>query len=56
METLVSGVCLYCVEDMSEMFAHSDFDGVISKWDVSSVKYKQFMFEESAFSGGKIIS
>ena len=36
---------------MRGMFAYSQFDGDISKWDVSGVKNMAAMFEDSEFSG-----
>ena len=32
------------ITDMSYLFAHLDFNGDISKWDVSNVKYMNCMF------------
>ena len=34
------------ITDMSDLFANSDFNGDISKWDVSNVKFKSRMFED----------
>lgn len=39
------------VEDMSDMFAHSQFNGDISKWNVSNVIDMRFMFYKSQFNG-----
>ena len=33
------------------MFEESKFNGDISNWDVSSVKYMYHMFEKSKFNG-----
>ena len=35
------------VEDMSALFEGTDFNGDISKWDVSNVKSMRFMFSRS---------
>ena len=39
------------IEDMSEMFAWSDFNGDISEWDVSNVNNMNQMFINSLFDG-----
>jgi hypothetical protein len=39
------------IDDMSDLFAHSDFNGNISEWDVSNVKYMGAMFHKSKFNG-----
>ena len=39
------------VENMSDMFHESDFDGDISQWDVSNVKNMMRMFYASEFNG-----
>ena len=36
---------------MEVMFAHSNFNGDISGWDVSKVKYMYSMFFKSKFNG-----
>ena len=36
---------------MDSMFMHSEFDGDISKWDVSGVKNMSWMFYGSQFNG-----
>ena len=36
---------------MSNMFSRSKFNGDISKWNVSSVRYMGYMFYNSKFSG-----
>ena len=36
---------------MSYMFVYSEFNGDISKWDVSNVKDMAFMFSKSKFTG-----
>lgn len=38
------------IEDMSYLFCESDFNGNISKWDVSNVKNMEGMFAQSAFN------
>ena len=35
------------VKDMSYIFAHSQFNGDISKWDISAMPYTTFMFDKS---------
>lgn len=39
------------ITDMSRLFMGSDFNGVISEWDVSNVTDMSGMFEESSFKG-----
>lgn len=39
------------IEDMEKIFYGVDFDGDISKWDVSNVKSMYKMFTRSKFSG-----
>ena len=39
------------IEDMSEVFAHSQFNGDISNWDVSEVWSMSEMFACSKFNG-----
>ena len=39
------------ITDMSELFYGSNFNGNISKWNVSSVKDMSFMFYNSLFNG-----
>ena len=39
------------IEDMSEVFAHSQFNGDISNWDVSKVECMGGIFRESQFNG-----
>ena len=44
------------IENMSWLFSKvgyslHDFDGDISKWDVSNVKQMEYMFERSSFKG-----
>jgi len=39
------------VADMSDMFSHSNFNGDISKWDVSNVTDDYGMFFHSNFNG-----
>ena len=39
------------IDDMSELFINSKFNGDISRWDVSKVKDMSFMFEGSNFNG-----
>ena len=34
------------ITDMSYLFAYSNFNGDISKWDVSNVRYMQAMFDD----------
>lgn len=36
---------------MSDLFYYSEFNGDISKWDVSNVENMNSMFEESSFNG-----
>ena len=38
------------ITDMSNLFSKSNFNGDISKWNVSSVKYMSDMFSESLFN------
>ena len=39
------------ITDMSNLFYKSEFNGDISKWDVSKVENMQFMFAYSKFTG-----
>ena len=39
------------VSSVTTMFSHSQFDGDISGWDVSSVTNMSCMFRESQFDG-----
>ena len=39
------------ITDMSWLFNNSEFNGNISKWDVSNVKYTHGMFSLSCFNG-----
>jgi surface protein len=39
------------IDDMSDLFRHSEFNGDISKWDVSRVTNMSCMFFESKFNG-----
>lgn len=39
------------IEDMSYLFANSNFNGNIADWNVSNVKYMYGMFESSEFNG-----
>ena len=39
------------VTDMSHMFERSNFNGDISKWNVSNVKDMTGMFKQSSFDG-----
>ena len=39
------------VEDMLNMFSHSQFNGDISKWDVRNVSDMSYMFANSQFNG-----
>ena len=39
------------ITDMSNLFAHSEFNGDISKWDVSNVTNMRSMFCNSVFDG-----
>ena len=39
------------IEDMSNLFLHSTFNGNISKWNVSNVKDMSEMFVDSFFNG-----
>lgn len=41
----------FLVTDMDSLFKDSDFNGDISKWDVSRVKYMDYMFYNSLFNG-----
>ena len=41
------------VTDMSNMFRNTIFNGVISKWDVSSVVYMRYMFDDSPLARRK---
>ena len=38
------------IEDMSQLFQNSDFNGDISQWDVSNVEYMTLMFYGSKFN------
>ena len=39
------------IDNMTEIFKDSDFNGDISKWDVSNVKEMYGMFDHSKFTG-----
>lgn len=39
------------ITNMSELFAHSDFNGNISLWDTSNVQLMNKMFQYSKFNG-----
>ncbi len=39
------------VNDMSSLFAYTDFNGDISQWDVAHVQDMSFMFNRSTFNG-----
>jgi surface protein len=39
------------ITDMGSLFKESDFNGDISKWDVSNVRDMSGMFEDSKFNG-----
>ena len=36
---------------MNGLFSEKDFNGDISKWNVSNVNDMRFMFEQSSFNG-----
>ena len=39
------------IEDMNELFVHTEFNGDISRWDVSNVTDMGLMFARSSFNG-----
>ena len=41
----------YNITDMSDLFAYTDFNGDISKWNVSNVTDMNYMFMNSKFDG-----